>query len=166
MKKLNKLLFISIAYLLTISAYAQIENNQCSIMHKGTFFYGKKKDKKVIIDNNVLTENLGYGELIITSNIVWINDCEYYSTILKVSKFNKKYNVGDRLHVKITNVVDNKIYYTAYRNSYTWDGHFIKKKEKKQKAKSKKEASHKKYLDIFYVHFLFVNLVRNLTCNS
>lgn len=100
-------------------------------MHNGTFFYGKIKDKMVVINDNILTENWGYGQFIITSNIVWINDCEYSYLILKVSRPNSKYNVGDRLNVKITDVRENRIYYKASRNSYSWDGYFIKKKKEK-----------------------------------
>lgn len=131
-KKLKKLSFIIFTYLFVASLHAQTNDIQCSIMHNGTFFYGKKKDKIVVIDGDIMTENWRYGEFIITSNIVWINDCEYYSTILKVSKSNLKHNVGDRLHVKITNIIENKIYYEVSKYNYTWSGHFTKKKEKKK----------------------------------
>lgn len=133
MKKLKNLSFIIFTYLIIASSHAQTEDNECSILHDGTFYYGKRKDKIVVIDDNILTENWGYGQFIITSNIVWINDCEYYSTILKVSRANYKYNVGDRLHVKITNIIENRIYYEASKTSYTWSGHFTKKKEKEEK---------------------------------
>lgn len=135
MKKIIKLLLLIFTLSSITFVNSQTEGSECLIMHEGTFFYGKKKDKMVVIENDILTENLGYGQLIITSNIVWINDCEYNATILKVSKPNDKFYVGDRLHVKITEVVKNKIYYTASKNSYTWSGHFIKKKKKKKKNK-------------------------------
>ena len=118
---------------LITSSYGQSNDNKCSIMHNGTFFYGKTKDKMVVIKDNILTENWGYGQFIITCNIVWINDCEYSYLILKVSRPNNKYNVGDWLNVKITDVRENRIYYTASRNSYSWDGYFIKKKDSKKK---------------------------------
>lgn len=131
MKKLIKLSIIVLTCSLISSSHAQTKDNQCSIMHEGTFFYGKKKriNQMIVIKDNILTENWGYGQFIMTSSMTWINDCEYISTTLKVSKPNSKYNVGDRMHVKITKVVDNKIYYTASRNSYDWNGYLIKKKK-------------------------------------
>ena len=130
MKKL--LFFTAFLTIGIINGFAQAKENPCLIMHSGTFVYGKKLDHVVVVDENIITENWGYGRFTMISNIVWKNDCEYYSTILKVSKTNLKYNVGDRLNVKITRVIGNKIYYTASRTSYSWDGYFIKKKTKEE----------------------------------
>lgn len=128
---MKKLLFFT-AFLIIgiINVFTQEKENPCKIMHSGTFVYGKKLDHVVVIDKNIKTEDWGYGKFKMTSNIVWENDCEYYATTLKVSKVNFKYNVGDRLHVKITRVIGNKIYYRASRTSYSWNGFFIKKKDK------------------------------------
>ena len=141
MRKIIKLSIIILSYLLINSTYAQTKENQCSIMHEGTFIYGntKRLNQVIVIKDNIMTEDWGYGQFIITSNITWINDCEYITTILKLagSKLklygpNAKYTVGNRMKIKITKVKDNKIYYEASRYGYSWDG-FLIKKEKEYK---------------------------------
>lgn len=126
---MNKIILVTAFLTLGIvNGYTQTEDNPCSIMYNGTFLYGKRLDHIVVIKDNIKTEDWGFKNFSITSQIVWVNDCEYNSTILKVSEPKFKYNIGDRLNVKITHVSGNNIYYTASRNGFCWDGHFVKKK--------------------------------------
>ncbi|MFD1293901.1 hypothetical protein ACFQ5N_08645 [Lutibacter holmesii] len=131
MKTAIKCLLVTLMYTIAHTSFAQTASNPCSIMLEGTFLYGntKRLHQTIVIKNNIMTEDWGYGKLIITSNITWINDCEYISTVLKVSEPNFKYNVGDRLTVKINKVRGSKIYYSVSKNGYNWDGHLIKQEE-------------------------------------
>ena len=169
MKKI--LLLITFLTLGIVNGYSQTKDDSCLILLKGTFFY-KKEGNKMIINGNILTEYI--GKYIVKSKLVWVNDCEYFTTITKIirphrnkrnirgryrgtiiwdkarivdndyipkpkkigSQKIKNNNrnigkVGDVLNVKINDVIENIISYTASRNGKSWEGKLIKKKEKR-----------------------------------
>ncbi|UII75333.1 hypothetical protein LV716_13860 [Flagellimonas sp. HMM57] len=162
MKKI--LLYTSFIIILgIIKVTAQTDDNKCSIMRDGTFFYGKKEDKMIIINGSIVTEYFrGYT---IKGKLVWVNECEYNRTITSVKlpsylkkkknidwsrndrdfyvpeRIERKYrnhifSVGDVLNVKINRIIENEIFYTASRNGKSWEGKVIKKIKEKGNKKT------------------------------
>ena len=102
--------------------------NQCEIMHNGTFYYGNStKEVKVVIKGNNHTEYHNNGKYIIKSKLDWVSDCEYNMTMKKVTIPNFPFKVGDVMNVKIDKVEENNIYYTSTVNGQSWNGKFTKR---------------------------------------
>lgn len=103
------------------------DQNKCSVMHQGTFVYGNPGyEVKVVIDGKDHVEYHNHGKYIIRSKIVWVSDCEYNTTMTKITIPDFPYGVGDVMHVKIDNINGNAIYYTATVKGQSWNGMFTK----------------------------------------
>lgn len=112
---------------LLLSAFLTKDDNECSILHKGTFTYAKGS-VKVKIKGNSHTEYHNNGKYIIQSSIEWVNECEYNTTLQKVTLPNFPYEVGTVMNVNINKVVGKIIYYTASIGDKSFNGEFLKVK--------------------------------------
>ncbi|MBC2845032.1 hypothetical protein [Winogradskyella flava] len=150
-------------------ANKQPDNEKCLTLRNSTLFYGKTKNNQIIISGNNHTEFI--GSYFIKSKLEWVNDCEYNRTIISIrttTTYRKKrtkrpvrineedymprklrnirsgpsrFNVGDVLNVKINDIIDNEVFYTATRGNKSWDGEMTLKQKKKGKKKKKKSQS-------------------------
>ena len=103
------------------------QDNDCKIMHKGTFVYGNEKSKvRVEINGKNHIEYHDGGKYIIKSKLDWVSDCEYNMTMSEVTIPNFPYNVGDVMNVKINKVEGNEIFYTSTVHGESWEGKFTK----------------------------------------
>ncbi len=108
---------------------ATITDNDCTILHNGTFVYGNPGEEiKVVIKGNRHTEYHQNGEYMIKSKIVWTDECEYNMTITKVTIPNFPYQKGDVMNVQVNSVNGNEIYYTSTVQGVSWEGKFTKVK--------------------------------------
>jgi len=127
MKKIIQFTFgIVICSLMAFSSLKS-ENNDCLILHKGTFTYGNLQNEvKVVIKGKSHTEYHNDGKYIIKSKIDWVNDCEYNMTMTKVTIPNFPFEIGDIMNVKIDSVKGKEIFYTSIVKDQSWNGKFEK----------------------------------------
>jgi hypothetical protein len=103
------------------------DNNDCSILHKGTFIYGNPGNEiKVVIKGKEHIEYHNDGKYIIKSKLDWVNDCEYNMIMTKTTIPHFPYEAGDVMNVKIDSVKGNKVYYTSTVKGQSWKGKFTK----------------------------------------
>ncbi|MES1218596.1 MAG: hypothetical protein ABUT20_24040 [Bacteroidota bacterium] len=124
--------FISGSIMLAFISLASftLKEDDCKIMHSGTFIYGDPGfEVKVVIKGNKHTEYHDNGRYFIKSKLTWLSDCEYDMTMTDVTIPNFPYKVGDVMNVKIDKVDGDKIYYTSTVQGKSWQGKFIKIKD-------------------------------------
>ncbi len=127
---MKKIILLTFGILtLSLMAFTSINsnNNNCSILHSGTFIYGKPGNEiKVVIKGKNHIEYHNDGKYVIKSKLDWVNDCEYNMTITKVTIPNFPYGIGDVMNVKIDNVEGNEIFYTSTVKGQSWKGKLTK----------------------------------------
>lgn len=130
MKKTIQFIFGILLFSLMAFTSLESDDNDCSILHKGTFIYGNPGNEiKVVIKGKNHTEYHNNGKYIIKSKLDWVNDCEYNMTMTKVTIPNFPYGIGDVMNVKIDSVNGNEIFYTSIVKGHSWKGKFIKTEE-------------------------------------
>jgi hypothetical protein len=130
MKKMIQFAFGILLFSLMAFTSLKSDNNDCLILHKGTFTYGNPGNEiKVVIKGKNHTEYHNNGKYIIKSKLDWVNDCEYNMTMTKVTIPNFPYGIGDVMNVKIDSVNGNQIFYTSIVKGQNWKGKFIKTEE-------------------------------------
>ena len=106
---------------------------ECEILKEGSFTYKlAKKDVLVQFETNKHVEYHQDKKYYIKSNIEWVSDCEYYLVIQDVTLPNFPFKIGSRLHIKITKVKGNRVYYKSSMAGRTWEGKMTKIKPKKE----------------------------------
>lgn len=121
------LLFLLLLSLLPLKAFTQLDTQLCNILHKGTFTYTYNKKKvKVVIDKDRHTEYHENGKYVIHSKIFWIDNCKYVTTCLQTNFPNSSYRKDDQMHVQITRIVNNFIYFKTNINRLEWNGILMK----------------------------------------
>jgi len=127
---MNKIIKISVGFLLlTLMAFVTVPkiDNDCEILHEGTFTYGNSENLvKVIIKGKKHIEYHNNEKYYIKSKLDWVNECEYNMTITKVTLPNFPYKKGDIMNVKIDKVEGDKIYFTSVVKQQSWSGVFTK----------------------------------------
>jgi len=129
MKRTTKNILAIIASLIVLASFSQKKHSEddCSIVHKGTFKYGNTgEDVKVVIDGNHHTEYYSGGKYVIQSDLTWVNSCEYNMTMIKITIPDFPYKVGDVMNVKINKIEKNEIFYTSTVKGQSWSGKLIK----------------------------------------
>lgn len=111
--------------ILYLSSFVISNGDNCEILHKGIFTYAKGT-VKVKIKGDSHTEYHDNGKYIIQSSIEWVNECEYNTTLQKVTLPNFPYEVGTVMNVNINKVVGKIIYYTASIGDKSFNGEFLK----------------------------------------
>ncbi|MFY0628751.1 MAG: hypothetical protein JXR05_00140 [Flavobacteriaceae bacterium] len=102
---------------------------QCEILKNGSFIYKlAKKDVLVEFKENKHVEYHQDKKYYIKSDIEWVSDCEYYLIIHDATLPNFPFKKGSRLHIKITKVKGNKVYYKSSMAGRTWEGKMTKAK--------------------------------------
>jgi hypothetical protein len=130
MKKIIQYAFAISLFSLMAFTSLKSNNNDCLILHEGTFTYGNPGNEiKVVIKGKSHTEYHNKGKYIIKSELDWVNDCEYNMTMTKVTIPNFPYGIGDVMNVKIDSVNGNEIFYTSIVKGQSWKGKFIKTEE-------------------------------------
>jgi|GEM_PF-1027875 hypothetical protein len=122
-------LTITALLIILLSSFTQnmYSEDDCAILHKGTFKYGNTtEDVKVVIDENHHTEYYNGGKYIIQSDLTWVNSCEYNITMIKITIPDFPYKVGDIMNVKINKIEKNEIFYTSTVKGQSWSGKLIK----------------------------------------
>jgi hypothetical protein len=117
---------------LSFSSFAQSANvpSDCSILHKGEFFYTTDKDNrvKVVIDSTQHTEYHNNGAYYIKSTLKWTSSCSYEMTMNEVTIPNFPFKPGDVMTVKVIRINGKNIYYTSIVKGNTWNGILTKVK--------------------------------------
>lgn len=109
------------------SGQSESTDNNCTILHEGTFKYGGTENEiKVIIKGKKHTEYHNDGKYLIESKLDWLNECEYNMTMTKITIPNFPYKKGDVMNVKVNEVNGNEISYISTVKGVTWDGTLIK----------------------------------------
>ena len=130
MKQIIKITYGLLLFSLMGFTNLKTEDNDCLIVHKGTFIYSDIKEiVKVIIKENSHTEYHNDGKYIIQSKLEWVNDCEYNMTSTRITIPNFPYKIGDVMNVKINRVDGKDIYYTSTVREESWQGKLSKIEE-------------------------------------
>jgi hypothetical protein len=102
---------------------------QCEILKDGSFTYKlAKKEVLVQFKENNHVEYHQDKKYYIKSNIEWVSDCEYYLIIQDATLPNFPFKTGSRLHIKITKVKGDRVYYKSTMAGRTWEGKMTKAK--------------------------------------
>lgn len=126
MKGIKILLVTCIAAMMSFSNKST-KDGDCTILHSGTFEYMVEKEKvKVVIEGESHMEYHNGGKYIIQSKLVWVNDCEYNTTLVKVTIPNCPFPIGTVMNVKIDKVEGKTIYYTSTIKGQSWPGELKK----------------------------------------
>jgi hypothetical protein len=105
----------------------------CTILKNNSFMYKlAKKDVMVEFGETKHVELHQDGKYYIKSDVEWISDCEYYLTIQDVTLPDFPFKLGSKLHIKITKVRGDRVYYKSTMGDRTWEGKMTKvdKKDK------------------------------------
>lgn len=105
----------------------------CTILKNNSFTYKlAKKDVLVEFGESKHVELHQKGKYYIKSNVEWISDCEYYLIIEDVTLPDFPFPLGSKLHIKITKVRGDRVYYKSTMGDRSWEGRMVKiAKEKK-----------------------------------
>lgn len=95
----------------------------CSILKNSSFTYRVAKNNVLVEfkDNEYIEYHLD-KKYYIKSKIEWESDCEYNLVIKEVTLPNFPFKEGTKLHIIITQVKGNRVYYTSSMQGRTWDG--------------------------------------------
>jgi hypothetical protein len=95
----------------------------CTILKNNSFVYKlAKKDVLVEFGETKHVELHQKGKYYIKSDVEWISDCEYYLIIQDVTLPNFPFKLGSKLHIKITKVRGDRVYYKSTMGGRTWEG--------------------------------------------
>ena len=104
----------------------------CTILKNNSFVYKLAgKDVWVEFGEDKHTELHQKGKYHIKSKVEWISDCEYYLIIQDVTLPDFPFKLGSKLHIKITKVKGDRVYYKSTMGKRTWEGKMTKKDKKK-----------------------------------
>jgi hypothetical protein len=95
----------------------------CTILKNNSFTYKlAKKDVLVEFGETKHVELHQKGKYYIKSSVEWVSDCEYYLTIQDVTLPDFPFQLGSKLHIKITKVRGDRVYYKSTMGNRTWEG--------------------------------------------
>jgi hypothetical protein len=110
--------------------------SSCKILYRN-YIISSKRFKENIGEPNIgylkVIEDYSHIEMInkehsIKSDIQWVSDCEYNLTIKETTLPRFPFKIGSKLHIVITKVKGNKVYYTSMLGGKTWEGKLTKRK--------------------------------------
>ncbi len=103
----------------------------CAVLKNNSFVY-KLGGKDVVVEfgEKKHAEYHQKGKYYIKSNVEWVSDCEYYLIIQDVTLPNFPFKLGSKLHIKITKVRGDKVYYKSTMGGRSWEGKMVKKDTK------------------------------------
>jgi hypothetical protein len=129
MKRIGKIIISVVLFVFTTAtAFAQ----DCTILKNNSFVY-KLGGKDVHVDFGVdqHVEHHKKGKYYIKSKVEWLSDCEYNLIIQDVTLPNFPFKLGSKLHIKITKVRGDRVYYKSTMGDRTWEGKMTKTDKKK-----------------------------------
>lgn len=101
----------------------------CTVLKNNSFTYKLgKKDVLVVFTENSHTEYHDDKKYTIKSTIEWVSNCEYYLTIEEATLPNFPFSSGTRLHILITKIKGDKIYYKSTMGTRSWEGRMVRNK--------------------------------------
>jgi len=101
----------------------------CSILKNNSFTYTLAGEKVLVkFTENEQIEYHQNGKYFIKSAVKWGANCEYFLTIKETTLPNYPFKKGTKLHVVITKIKGDKIYYKSTFENRTWEGRFRKVK--------------------------------------
>lgn len=119
--------------LLFVASFGTGEVQDCTILKNNSFVYKlAKQDVLVQFEEEKHVEYHQDKKYYIKSNIKWISDCEYYLIIQDVTLPDFPFRLGSKLHIKITKVKGDRVYYKSSMGGRTWEGKMTKIKPKKE----------------------------------
>ncbi|MEQ6122688.1 hypothetical protein AAON49_00640 [Pseudotenacibaculum sp. MALMAid0570] len=119
--------------LLFIFSVGNPTDQDCAILKNNSFVYKlAKQDVLVQFGEDKHVEYHQNKKYYIKSNIEWVSDCEYYLIIQDVTLPDFPFKLGSRLHIKITKVKGNRVYYKSSMGGRTWEGKMTKTTPKKE----------------------------------
>jgi len=126
--------YIFFAFLLFfgITATAQKKKqSDCSFLKHSLLKYLDIEDTTayVVINENLHEEYHQDGKYFIKSKIVWQSDCEWTMTMTEITIPDFPFKPGEQMHVKITRIDNDIIYYTSTVNGQSWPGRFRRMKQ-------------------------------------
>lgn len=111
---------------LTLFGTTDVEQD-CTILKNNSFTYKlAKQDVLVEFGEAKHVELHQKGKYYIKSNVEWISDCEYYLVIQDVTLPDFPFQLGSKLHIKITKVRGDRVYYKSTMGKRTWEGKMTK----------------------------------------
>jgi hypothetical protein len=111
-------------------ALTPISAQDCAVLKDGVFTYKNGKENVLVLFNgNEHVEYHNDKKYFIKSTIQWISDCEYYLTLKEITLPNLPFKAGTKLHIKITKVNGDKVYYKSTLGSRSWEGRLTKKQK-------------------------------------
>ena len=120
LKKLLPLLLIFLVF----TSFRFIKQNDCKILHEGTFLYDGVKENDIVVkikgDDHIELHN--GGKYKIESKLEWVDDCEYNMTMIKNTVPNFPFQPGDVMNVKVNKIEGDVIYYTATVKNKSYKG--------------------------------------------
>lgn len=125
MKFIGKLIIPILLF--SVLGFTPLEQ-ECGMLKNNSFVY-KLGGKDVLVEfgEEKHAEYHQKGKYYIKSNVEWISDCEYYLIIQDVTLPNFPFKLGSRLHIKITKVKGNRVYYKSTMGGRSWEGKMVKK---------------------------------------
>ncbi len=122
LKPLLLILFLTFGF----SSVAQ----KCEILKNNSFNYTLMK-KKVLVEftGDKHVEYHNDKKYYIKSDVEWTSECEYYLIIQDVTLPDFPFEIGSKLHIKITKVKGNRVYYKSSMAGRTWEGKMTRIKD-------------------------------------
>ena len=99
----------------------------CSLLKNNSFVY-KLAGNDVLVEFGV-ESHVEYHQkkkYYIKSKVKWLSDCEYDLIIQDVTLPNFPFKLGSKLHIKITKVRGDRVYYKSTMGNRTWEGKMTK----------------------------------------
>ena len=122
-KTMKAALSLLLFTLFTIGNITAQSDEECAILHNGTFTYGEADNIVTVkIEGENHMEYHNEGKYYIKSKLIWVNECEYNMTMKKVTIPNFPYGKGDVMNVKVSAVEGNVIKYTSTVQGQSWEG--------------------------------------------
>lgn len=127
-----KIIFKTFIVLLSLTTLMSFTKDDCSILKNNQFTYrNAKKDVFVTFNDNKHVEYHNNREHYIKSEIQWVSECEYYLVIKETTLPRFPFKMGTILHIVVTKVKGNKVYYKSSLRGKTWEGRLTKVKNPK-----------------------------------
>jgi hypothetical protein len=122
--------FTSLIILVCSLSILSFTKDNCSVLKKNQYTYKRaNKEVLVVFKDNSHIEYHNNKEHFIKSEIQWVSDCEYYLTIKETTLPRFPFKIGSKLHIVVTKVKGNKVYYRSTLEGKTWEGKLTKKKK-------------------------------------
>ena len=125
-----KTTFKSLIILFCLLSILSFTKENCSVLKKNQFTYKlANKEVLVVFNDDTYVEYHNNKEYFIKAEIQWVSDCEYNLTIKETTLPRFPFKIGSKLHIVVTKVKGNKVYYTSTLGGKTWEGKLTKKKK-------------------------------------